>query len=196
MCYLWAEWPEREDHFPATTKQDVGIDAVAIRRGNEYVAIQCKSRQLDDDGNGARITATTPKWSESFPFSWTLLSTSTDSTSRSSRTASVVEAPLPLGGERRGCDGHPRRECRRQRDPSSAGARSPASRPASRIGGGWPASVRPPFLSIESVEEIKQAPPHAQQNEPCYLPWSPSSAVGGARCLAPKLPYLHHALSL
>ena len=53
-CYLWAKWPEREDHFPNTTKQDVGIDAVAIRDG-EYVAIQCKARQLDDGGNGAPI---------------------------------------------------------------------------------------------------------------------------------------------
>ncbi len=33
-CYLWAKWPEREDHFPNTTKQDVGIDTVAIRDGN------------------------------------------------------------------------------------------------------------------------------------------------------------------
>ncbi len=54
--YLWSEWPERETHFPATSKQDVGIDAVAIRRGvGEYVAIQCKARQLDDGGNGAPI---------------------------------------------------------------------------------------------------------------------------------------------
>ena len=55
-CYLWSEWPERETHFPATSKQDVGIDAVAIRLGvGEYVAIQCKARQLDDGGNGAPI---------------------------------------------------------------------------------------------------------------------------------------------
>ena len=54
QCYLWSEWPEREDHFPGTTNQDVGIDAVAVRDG-EYVAIQCKARQLDDGGNGAPI---------------------------------------------------------------------------------------------------------------------------------------------
>ena len=53
-CYLWAKWPEREDHFPNTTKQDVGIDAVAIRDG-EYVAIQCKARQLDERGDGDPI---------------------------------------------------------------------------------------------------------------------------------------------
>ena len=56
QCYPWAEWPDREEHFPRSTKQDVGIDAVAIRRGdNQYVAIQCKARQLDEHGNGAVI---------------------------------------------------------------------------------------------------------------------------------------------
>ena len=55
-CYLWSEWPDREDHFPGTTNQDVGIDAVAIRRSDdEYVAIQCKARQLDVHGDGAPI---------------------------------------------------------------------------------------------------------------------------------------------
>ena len=55
-CYLWSEWPDREYHFPQTTNQDVGIDAVAVRRGvGEYVAIQCKARQLDEQGNGAPI---------------------------------------------------------------------------------------------------------------------------------------------
>ena len=29
-CHLWANWSEREDHFPNTTNQDVGIDVVAI----------------------------------------------------------------------------------------------------------------------------------------------------------------------
>ncbi len=56
-CWYWSEWPEREIHFPHTTNQDVGIDAVAQRRSdNEYVAIQCKSRRLDDHGNGAPIS--------------------------------------------------------------------------------------------------------------------------------------------
>ena len=58
-CYLWPKWPEREDHFPRSTKQDVGIDAVAIRSGDgEYVAIQCKSRQLDTNGQGDPIRKT------------------------------------------------------------------------------------------------------------------------------------------
>ena len=53
-CYHWSEWPEREDRFPNTTKQDVGIDAVAVRDG-EYVAIQCKARELDERGGGDPI---------------------------------------------------------------------------------------------------------------------------------------------
>lgn len=56
QCYPWDEWPEREDQFPKTTKQDVGIDAVAIRlEDNQFIAIQCKARQLDEHGNGAPI---------------------------------------------------------------------------------------------------------------------------------------------
>ena len=54
-CHPWSKWPEREDHFPETTEQDVGIDAVAVRGDGEYVAIQCKARQLDERGDGAPI---------------------------------------------------------------------------------------------------------------------------------------------
>ena len=58
-CYHWSEWPGREENFPNTTKQDVGIDAVAIRRSDgEHIAIQCKSRQLDEDGSGETIPKT------------------------------------------------------------------------------------------------------------------------------------------
>ena len=58
-CYPWSDWPDREEHFPGTTKQDVGIDAVALRRSDgEYVAIQCKSRQLDEHGRGGTIAKT------------------------------------------------------------------------------------------------------------------------------------------
>ena len=56
QCYLWSEWPEREDHRPKSTNQDVGIDAVAVRlEDNQFIAIQCKARQLDEHGNGAPI---------------------------------------------------------------------------------------------------------------------------------------------
>ncbi len=56
-CHSWAEWPERKQRFPDTTNQDVGIDAVAVRRGDgEYIAIQCKARKLDARGNGDAIS--------------------------------------------------------------------------------------------------------------------------------------------
>ena len=54
-CWLWDEWPEREKHFPNSTKQDVGIDVVAKRKDGEYIAIQCKSRKLDEQGEGRAI---------------------------------------------------------------------------------------------------------------------------------------------
>ena len=55
-AWLWAEWPEREERFRGTTKQDVGIDVVARRRSDgEYIAIQCKSRELDEMGRGKNI---------------------------------------------------------------------------------------------------------------------------------------------
>ena len=53
QCYPWSEWPEREDYYLNSTKQHVGIDAVATRGGDgEYVAIRCKSRKLNTDGQG------------------------------------------------------------------------------------------------------------------------------------------------
>ena len=48
--YPWSEWPERP------TDQDIGIDVVAIRRSDgEHIAIQCKSRKLDEHGRGSPI---------------------------------------------------------------------------------------------------------------------------------------------
>ena len=57
QCYPWSEWPERETRYPGATRQDIGIDCVAVRRSDgEHVAIQCKSRQLDEQGRGDDIT--------------------------------------------------------------------------------------------------------------------------------------------
>ncbi|MCY3693360.1 MAG: DEAD/DEAH box helicase family protein [Chloroflexota bacterium] len=57
QCFSWAQWPERETRYPGTTKQDIGVDCVAVRRSDgEHIAIQCKSRQLDEHGRGADIT--------------------------------------------------------------------------------------------------------------------------------------------
>ena len=56
QCWPWSEWPERETYFKGLTKQDIGIDCVAIRRSDgEHIAIQCKSRQLDAGGHGDPI---------------------------------------------------------------------------------------------------------------------------------------------
>ena len=55
-CYLWSQWPERAYLFPDTTNVDVGIDVVAIRRSDrQHIAIQCKSRQLNEHGKGEPI---------------------------------------------------------------------------------------------------------------------------------------------
>ena len=55
-AYMWPDWPEREVYYPGTTKRDIGIDVVAIRRSDgEHIAIQCKARQLDDRGRGDDI---------------------------------------------------------------------------------------------------------------------------------------------
>ena len=54
-CWTWSEWPDRERLLPDTTNQDNGIDAVAIDSSGAYIAIQCKSRQLDENGRGNAI---------------------------------------------------------------------------------------------------------------------------------------------
>ena len=55
QCWHWAEWPEREQKLPDTTRQDIGIDVVALDQDGRYIAIQCKSRQLDEEGRGDSI---------------------------------------------------------------------------------------------------------------------------------------------
>ncbi len=54
-CWPWDEWPEREKHFSGSTKKDLGIDVVAKRKDGEHIAIQCKSRKLDEQGEGRAI---------------------------------------------------------------------------------------------------------------------------------------------
>ena len=59
QCHRWPDWPERDTHFPQSTQQDIGIDAVAMRRSDgRHIAIQCKARQLDEHGRGADIHKT------------------------------------------------------------------------------------------------------------------------------------------
>ena len=49
QCWTWAEWPDREMAFSGSSYQDIGIDVVAVRRSDgRHVAIQCKSRRLEN----------------------------------------------------------------------------------------------------------------------------------------------------
>ena len=55
QCWQWNDWPEREQKLPHSTGQDTGIDVVAVNPSGEYLAIQCKARQLDENGRGSSI---------------------------------------------------------------------------------------------------------------------------------------------
>ena len=53
-CWLWNDWPEREQYFRRAI--DIGVDVVARRKSDgALIAIQCKSRQLDHNGHGNDI---------------------------------------------------------------------------------------------------------------------------------------------
>ncbi len=102
-CWHWDDWPDRETHFPNTTKLDVGIDAVAVRRGDgQHVAIQCKSRRLDDKGRGysinndeiAKFAAASAAdfWAER----WVVTNGDNPLTSGAVQSASMNEKPLKL----------------------------------------------------------------------------------------------------
>ena len=47
-AWIWEEWPERNH-------PDSGIDVVAERADGNLIAIQCKSRELDEQGSGAPV---------------------------------------------------------------------------------------------------------------------------------------------
>ena len=51
--WMWNKWPERMKHGYG---RDIGIDVVARRSDGKYVAIQCKSRKLSEDGKGSPVT--------------------------------------------------------------------------------------------------------------------------------------------
>ena len=54
-AWLWQDWPDRQTHYPNTP--DIGIDVVAKRASDgRFIAIQSKSRKLDEHGRGADIT--------------------------------------------------------------------------------------------------------------------------------------------
>ncbi len=55
-AWLWMEWPDRQTQCPPNTPE-IGIDIVAKRASDgRFVAIQCKSRKLDEHGRGLDIT--------------------------------------------------------------------------------------------------------------------------------------------
>ena len=50
----WKNWPDKERYYPKTP--DIGIDVVAQRKSDgKFIAIQCKSRKLDEGGHGDNI---------------------------------------------------------------------------------------------------------------------------------------------
>ena len=53
MAWQWADWPHRASVFPDSSARDVGVDVVARRRvDGAFIAIQCKSRKLDESERG------------------------------------------------------------------------------------------------------------------------------------------------
>ena len=49
QAWTWDDWPEKNH-------RECGIDAIAARADGSLIAIQCKSRQLDERGSGAPIS--------------------------------------------------------------------------------------------------------------------------------------------
>ena len=52
-CWIWKEWSDRPPYYPQT---DIGIDVVGRRKDGKLIAIQCKSRRLDNEGQGHSVT--------------------------------------------------------------------------------------------------------------------------------------------
>lgn len=57
-CWRWTDWPDRKSVMPDAPDVDVGIDLVARRRDDgAWIAIQSKSRKLNEQGEGAPVTS-------------------------------------------------------------------------------------------------------------------------------------------
>ena len=55
--HRWAEWPEREQVLgDEVGPEDIGIDLVARRKGEQWIAIQCKSKGRAKDGKRRKLT--------------------------------------------------------------------------------------------------------------------------------------------
>ncbi len=55
-CYQWKEWGEKKKYLPHSNNTDTGIDAVAIRKDEKLIAIQCKARKISLGEEGNPIT--------------------------------------------------------------------------------------------------------------------------------------------
>lgn len=99
----WGTWPDRELHFPISTERDTGIDLVARRRSDRgHIAIQCKSRKLDDAGRGRDIhkeefdsfaaRSSSTFWSER----WLVTNGSVELSSQAAETNRMADRPVKL----------------------------------------------------------------------------------------------------
>ena len=102
-AWHWVDWPDRGRYFEDTTRQDVGIDVVAERRGDgELIAIQCKSRRLDDEWYGMDIPHseivkfTSPASSSVFAETWLVTNGVVGLQTGAAQAATMLDKPLHL----------------------------------------------------------------------------------------------------
>ena len=103
QAWLWGDWPGRASQFPNSTKLDVGIDVVAVRRvDGAHIAIQCKSRKLDESGRGASIDSeeigkfALPSGSDFWVENWLVTNGATSLASGAAQAISIRRKPIKL----------------------------------------------------------------------------------------------------
>lgn len=102
-AWLWGDWPRRASEFPNSTKLDVGIDVVAVRRSDgAHIAIQCKSRQLDKNGRGDSINSeeigkfALPSGSDFWAENWIVTNGANEFASGAVQAISIRRKPIKL----------------------------------------------------------------------------------------------------
>ena len=102
-AWLWGDWPGRASEFPNSTKLDVGIDVVAVRRADgAHIAIQCKSRKLDESGRGASIDSeeigkfALPSGSDFWVENWLVTNGANEFASGAAQAISIRRKPIKL----------------------------------------------------------------------------------------------------
>ena len=103
QAWLWGDWPGRASEFPNSTKLDVGIDVVAVRRADgAHIAIQCKSRKLDESGRGASIDSeeigkfALPSGSDFWVENWLVTNGANSLASGAAQASSIRRKPIKL----------------------------------------------------------------------------------------------------